>query len=76
MNAKRTTDNPHSTWKVRKQVPLPLVTYDMAIKYRDAIAADLPPGVFLSMHSAIHHALSVAASARGIDIEGATNAVG
>jgi len=75
MKAQRSSsDNPHSTWKERKQVPLPLVTYKMLLKYRELVAADLPAGAFLSMHATVHQAVEVALASRLAAAEGVSNA--
>lgn len=61
--------NPHSISKERKQVPLPLVTFDLLTKYRDSLQAETLPGVTVSLHAAAHHALSLAASLRNLQPE-------
>lgn len=62
----------HSIVKDRKQVPLPLVTFRALSKYRDSLQADVPPGVNVSLHAAVHHALAIAMSMRSLPI-GDTN---
>jgi hypothetical protein len=50
----------------RKQVPLPMVTFDLLTRYRDSLQHETLPGVTVSLHAAVHHALSLASSVRNI----------
>lgn len=52
--------NPYSTFKDRKTVPLPQPTFDMLVQYRSMMAVTVPPGVNVSLHAAVHHALVTA----------------
>jgi hypothetical protein len=56
--------NPYSTFKDRKTVPLPQPTFAMLVQYRDAMALTVPPGVSVSLHAAVHHALVTAMAAQ------------
>lgn len=58
--------NPHSTWKARKTVPLPQITFDLLEAYRVSLQAEMPPGVVVSLHSAVHHAVSLATNMRAM----------
>lgn len=58
--------NPFSTWKGRKTVPVPQVTFNMLEAYRASLQAEMPPGVSVALHSALHHALSLATNMRAM----------
>jgi hypothetical protein len=58
--------NPHSTWKNRKTIPVPPITFDLLDAYRANLQAEMPPGVTVSLHSALHHAVSIATNMRAL----------
>ncbi len=61
-----TANNP-----ARKQVPLPMKTFEELAKYRESLQREFPPGVTVSLHAAVHHALALASSIRAQPMESA-----
>jgi hypothetical protein len=52
--------NQFSTWKLRKQIPVPIPTYELIMAYRNEIAKTMPAGTQIPMHAAILHAVQTA----------------